>query len=306
MKCVARLKVAYEFKRQSESSDQHLRSFILEVNSRFSKVTATDGTTEEEELRMLLEGDYQQEPPQERKLVGNVQEATEPKPKSKAKPKNAAIVEAVVPPIIIKPDLQSEDEEEANDEREETIIDDDGRMYEEVLYDDTADDDGDIVVSGIDGSVYHLETDRIGNGKDDYCEEEHLTDQYSDLKVGVRKQRRVKIERGTAHVCVMCKKDFSTKTNLMRHMLTHDGKKPFMCTICGNGFTQSGSLKQHMHIHTGERPYVCPICNRGFTQSKSLTFHMRRHTGEKPFACHECGISFRQKDGLKVMYFLRC
>lgn len=239
MKCVARLKVAYEFKRQSESSDQHLRSFILEVNSRFSKVTAADGTTEEEELQMLLEGDYQPERPQEkhkeRKIDANPQASTETKPKPKAKPKIAPIMVPSEPPIVIKSDVQSDEEEQANDENDETIIDDDGRMFEEILYDDcTADDDAEDT-NGIDDSIYHMDTQRNENGKDEYFDEEHLVDPNSDQKVGIRKQRRMKIEPGTAHICVMCNKDFSTKTNLMRHMLTHDGKKPFMCTICGNG-----------------------------------------------------------------------
>ncbi|XP_055845193.1 gastrula zinc finger protein XlCGF57.1-like isoform X2 [Episyrphus balteatus] len=107
-----------------------------------------------------------------------------------------------------------------------------------------------------------------------------------------------KIE-GKSNICIKCNKDFSTKTNLMRHMSTHDGVKPFTCPTCGKGFTQNGSLKQHIFIHTGEKPHVCHVCQRGFTQSKSLIFHMRRHTGEKPFNCEECGINFRQKDGLK-------
>uniref|UniRef100_A0A1B0GL11 Putative c2h2-type zn-finger protein n=1 Tax=Lutzomyia longipalpis TaxID=7200 RepID=A0A1B0GL11_LUTLO len=101
------------------------------------------------------------------------------------------------------------------------------------------------------------------------------------------------------HFCIQCKKDFSTKTNLRRHMLTHADQKPFQCSICGNGFTQKGSLKQHMHLHTGERPYKCTFCNDSFTQAKTLVNHIRRHTGEKPFPCPDCGISFRQKDGLK-------
>lgn len=104
------------------------------------------------------------------------------------------------------------------------------------------------------------------------------------------------------HFCSKCNKEFSTGTNLTRHMISHDGYKPYVCTICGNAFTQNGSLKSHMviptisnpkariwrlsiwdwnywilqFIHTGERPYVCTICSKGFTQSKSLTFHMRR------------------------------
>lgn len=54
------------------------------------------------------------------------------------------------------------------------------------------------------------------------------------------------------HYCRRCNKDFSTKTNLLRHIQTHDGVKPYQCNICGAGFTQNGSLKQHVFIHTGE------------------------------------------------------
>lgn len=40
-KCVARLRVAYEFKKQAESSDRHLRSFISDVNRKFKQVTGS-------------------------------------------------------------------------------------------------------------------------------------------------------------------------------------------------------------------------------------------------------------------------
>ncbi|KAM7347583.1 uncharacterized protein ACRADG_007134 isoform 2-T3 [Cochliomyia hominivorax] len=100
--------------------------------------------------------------------------------------------------------------------------------------------------------------------------------------------------------CDKCDRDFSTKTNLNRHMQSHGGNKPFSCLECKKSFTQKSTLKQHMYIHTGERPYVCEVCNRGFTQCKSLIFHMRRHTGEKPFHCEYCLITFRQKDALRI------
>lgn len=35
--------------------------------------------------------------------------------------------------------------------------------------------------------------------------------------------------------CHKCDKWFSTRTNLLRHLQTHDGVKPFNCHICGNG-----------------------------------------------------------------------
>ncbi|XP_055607435.1 zinc finger and BTB domain-containing protein 24-like isoform X2 [Uranotaenia lowii] len=99
--------------------------------------------------------------------------------------------------------------------------------------------------------------------------------------------------------CNRCEKSFSTKTNLNRHLASHDGRKPYTCEICQKGFTQSGSLKQHMMIHDQIRPYVCEVCDYAFTQPKSLKFHMLTHTNEKPFTCDHCGVPFRQRDSLK-------
>lgn len=101
------------------------------------------------------------------------------------------------------------------------------------------------------------------------------------------------------HICTKCVKVFSTRTNLIRHIQSHDGYKAYVCQICSKGFTQSGSLKQHMYIHSGERPYKCQYCERAFTQGKTLKFHLRRHTEEKPFICSVCNSAFRQRDGLK-------
>ena len=101
------------------------------------------------------------------------------------------------------------------------------------------------------------------------------------------------------HICTKCIKVFSTRTNLIRHIQSHDGYKAYRCDICNKGFTQSGSLKQHKYIHSGERPYKCEFCDRAFTQGKTLKFHLRRHTEEKPFICTHCNSAFRQRDGLK-------
>ncbi|KAL7041644.1 hypothetical protein ACKWTF_000839 [Chironomus riparius] len=101
------------------------------------------------------------------------------------------------------------------------------------------------------------------------------------------------------HICTKCVKVFSTRTNLIRHIQSHDGNKPYVCNVCQKGFTQSGSLKQHMYIHSGQRPYKCTFCDRAFTQGKTLKFHLRKHMDEKPFICSECNGAFRQRDGLK-------
>lgn len=64
------------------------------------------------------------------------------------------------------------------------------------------------------------------------------------------KDERDESKATSAHYCSKCSKVFSTRTNLTRHMMTHDGQKPFVCQLCGNSFTQNGSLKSHMVRNT--------------------------------------------------------
>ena len=37
------------------------------------------------------------------------------------------------------------------------------------------------------------------------------------------------------HVCTKCIKVFSTRTNLIRHIQSHDGNKPYVCEVCNKG-----------------------------------------------------------------------
>lgn len=126
-------------------------------------------------------------------------------------------------------------------------------------------------------------------------------DDFITLKNNNKKKKKVIKKKPSAYTCKMCGSNFSTFSNLRRHMLIHkDDDRPFRCDVCGSAFTQSGTLKHHMYTHTGEKPYVCSVCDRGFTQSKSLASHMLRHTGEKPYSCENCGLRFRQRDAYKV------
>lgn len=59
--CVRRLKLSFEFRKQSESSAAHLRSFISKVNKQFTQVTLVRDNDNDEEVDMeeyLFDGEF--------------------------------------------------------------------------------------------------------------------------------------------------------------------------------------------------------------------------------------------------------
>ncbi|KAL3278454.1 hypothetical protein HHI36_013775 [Cryptolaemus montrouzieri] len=98
--------------------------------------------------------------------------------------------------------------------------------------------------------------------------------------------------------CHYCNKSFNTHSNLLIHIRTHTGQKPYICEVCDKAFSQSCNLVNHMRIHSGEKPFKCPHCDKAFTQSGNLNNHIRLHTNEKPFRCHFCDKAFVQSGNL--------
>ncbi|XP_025986252.1 zinc finger protein 493 isoform X2 [Solenopsis invicta] len=98
--------------------------------------------------------------------------------------------------------------------------------------------------------------------------------------------------------CDSCKKVFTTKSVLERHIFTHTQERQYDCKVCGKRFKQAGHVKSHMLVHTGERRFQCTVCSKRFSLSNSLKKHMYVHNGEKPYQCDVCGARFLEKRNL--------
>ncbi|XP_066969975.1 zinc finger and BTB domain-containing protein 7A-like isoform X10 [Macrobrachium rosenbergii] len=76
------------------------------------------------------------------------------------------------------------------------------------------------------------------------------------------------------HQCPYCSYVSDRKNNLIVHIRTHTGEKPYQCPYCPSRFIQKVTLDNHIRTHTGERPFICSICNQSFTRSYLLKSHM--------------------------------
>jgi hypothetical protein len=82
-----------------------------------------------------------------------------------------------------------------------------------------------------------------------------------------------------------CKKSFRYRSEILRHMVTHTNKRPYVCTYknCMKGFKRSDALATHMRIHNREKTFECPYgsCKSTFSTKAGLKYHTLKHKSEK-------------------------
>ncbi|XP_074102836.1 uncharacterized protein LOC141529939 isoform X2 [Cotesia typhae] len=100
--------------------------------------------------------------------------------------------------------------------------------------------------------------------------------------------------------CKYCPKTFRKPSDLIRHVRTHTGERPYQCEHCDKSFAVKCTLDCHIKVHTGNEKFSCHVCNRLFATKGSLKVHMRLHTGSKPFKCSFCDLQFRTSGHRKV------
>uniref|UniRef100_A0ABD2XNV8 C2H2-type domain-containing protein n=1 Tax=Trichogramma kaykai TaxID=54128 RepID=A0ABD2XNV8_9HYME len=123
-----------------------------------------------------------------------------------------------------------------------------------------------------------------------------LQDNLSEHKLGVLSSK--------THVCDVCQKDFTRKSNLLRHKNTiHNKKKDYEYNSCEQKFGREHYLplqqKTVHEVHDGQKNYACDKCEKKFGHKHHLIKHKKTvHEGRKDFACDNCEKKFGREHHL--------
>lgn len=103
------------------------------------------------------------------------------------------------------------------------------------------------------------------------------------------------------HKCEICGMTTSSPSALKHHITyRHRTERPFNCQICQYSFKSKSDLRRHIDTHNQEDPYKCSVCNFQSRCAQSVaTHHKEVHEDTKSvYACNECSKTFSRGNNL--------
>ena len=106
-------------------------------------------------------------------------------------------------------------------------------------------------------------------------------------------------EKEPCYKCGICKKLYTRRCDLKKHLISHSELKEFECPTCGSKFKRFQDLKKHKVDHESET-FICKICSAVIKHKRSFQRHMSNHSEAKRYSCPKCHKYFHRKDVLAV------
>jgi hypothetical protein len=94
------------------------------------------------------------------------------------------------------------------------------------------------------------------------------------------------------NTCAICEKQFSSRSNLNKHIKRKHGDVEFRCFICNNIFKTENDFKITSH---SSDPFQCEVCSKLYKTKSALKMHLNKHYDNHKFFCHFCGKGFFRK-----------
>ena len=112
-------------------------------------------------------------------------------------------------------------------------------------------------------------------------------------------QRHLLVHQGLKPFnCNICSYSTSMKDLLEIHTRKHSVLKIFECDICDYSCIDPPALANHYRTHGVDKPHKCGMCDYAADNLTSLISHSRTHTNERPYKCTSCDKSFSTNSAL--------
>ena len=100
--------------------------------------------------------------------------------------------------------------------------------------------------------------------------------------------------------CSVCQAYFPFKSQLEHHMVSHRETREYKCQepFCEKDFTHKSDLVKHKCTHSGVM-CKCSKCNYSNPDERNYNQHLWKYTNVTPFQCKQCGKCFKYTMQLK-------